>query len=310
MASLSCWGRALGALLGCVGWAALAAADVPHAHLAWSRPAASMCPSADVIKRDVAQLLGYDPFGHGGAADLLLEGAVEERATEVYARIAASTASGQSLGARELTGPRGECAALRKPIALIIGLFLEAEPARVARPRVPIWWGGFVAARSGLLPRTTPGVGASLLARVRPRLDLALQASYWFPVVIETRAGLGARFQALDATTGVCPRLTPTSGTVALFLCGALQAGVLLASPRGLEGPTQSVRLSAGALFELKLLSPLGRRFALEGALGAVAALAQPLFYLTRADGTQLDVHRPARFGALLRLTLFFELPS
>jgi hypothetical protein len=304
---------ALIALVGCLACASLARADAPRARLEWVRPTPSMCPTREVLESEVAALLGHDPFAREGAPDVVLRGAVEERTSAVYARIEAIDADGRSLGVRELTAPEGECASLRRPLALIIGLFLEGDlVAARALESHPVsgWLGGYVGALSGAQPRITAGVGLSALVRVRPRLDLSFLASYWLPVVIETAAGLGARFQGVDATAAVCPRLTPPAWKVGAFLCGGFQLGALLASPRGLDGPALQARLSARALFELKLGGVLARRAALEGSIGGVIALVRPPYSLTHSDGSHLAVHRPDLFGALLRLTLFFELAS
>ena len=301
------------ALVGCLACASLALADSPRARLEWVRPTPSMCPTREVLESEVAALLGQDPFAREGGPDVVLRGSIEERASEVYARIEARDVDGRSLGVRELTAPEGECASLRRPLALIIGLFLETDvvAARSLESHpVSGWLGGFVGALSGAQPRITAGLGVSALVRVRPRLDLSFLAAYWFPVVIETPAGLGARFQGVDVTAAACPRLTPPAWKVAAFLCGGFQLGALLATPRGLDGPARQARLSARALLELKLGGSLGRRAALEGSIGGVIALVRPAYSLTRSDETQLRVHRPDLFGALLRLTLFFELAS
>ncbi|HEX6245438.1 MAG TPA: hypothetical protein VFZ61_31160, partial [Polyangiales bacterium] len=115
---------------------------------------------------------------------------------------------------------------------------------------------------------------------------------------------------ALDATLELCPRLTPGSVTLGVYVCGALQTGVIGAAPRGLDDTARKRRFSAAGLLELKLNGALPHALLLEGTLAGVVALTQPLFYLTRDDGSTLDVHRPDRFGVLLRLTLFFQLSS
>src|SRR5262245_59011547 len=146
--------RLLFALVGWASWVSLATASEPRARLAWERPALSMCPSAETLESDVSALLGHDPFSHDAAipVDLVLKGRVEERADQVIARIEATSAGGRGLGVRELTAPHGECSALRKPLALIISLFLEAQPAHVEQPaphaRVPVWLGAFAGLRT------------------------------------------------------------------------------------------------------------------------------------------------------------------
>ena len=305
------WRRAL---LGLLVWLALpmpGSAEAPRARLVWRRPAQSMCPTAVSVESDVEQLLGRPVFTSSPDAEILIESDIEEDASGARVHIRAHNTDHVELGSRELSAAAGECASLRRPLSLVLSLLLDQESVSVRADRRrtrSLRLGVLAAGLSGTLPRMTAGFGLVLAVPLLARLDLQLGANYWLPVTIATSQGLGASFQAVAGEVALCPRLTSELGRFALSLCGGVQLGALLSSPRELEGPQRQARLSAQLLVELRLFAQLSRQFGLAGGISPVLSLSRPRYYLTHADGSTLDVHRPARGGVLLRVTLFFLL--
>jgi hypothetical protein len=263
------------------------------------------------LEHDVEELVGRRVFaGAAQDANVSVHVAIEDLPGGVRARLEARTAAGISLGRRELRAAEGECASLRRPLALVLAMLLDREDGSVRQPRRPrprLLGGASLAALSGTLPRITPGAGLVLALDLPRRLEMRLDALYWSPVSIETEEGLGARFQAAGAALAVCPRLFGGAGPVGLSLCGGGQLGALLAVPLGLDGPSRATRLLAQSFLTLKAAFRLGDKARVESAIGPTVALSRPRFFLTRADGSSLDVHRPALFGAIFQLTLIIS---
>jgi hypothetical protein len=310
---------AVGRTLAIAAWflVAVARAEPPRARLTWSRPPDSLCPTSATLEQDVEELSGRPVFSHDAReAQIWVHGQVEEQASFVRASLEARSARGVLLGRRELSAKAGGCASLRRPLALVLTMLLEAPlpkddpPERWRRASsTQLLLGASIAALSGALPRTTPGAGLALALAVSRRLELTLDALYWLPVSVETRAGSGARFHALTGMLGVCPRLFGAAGAPGLAACGAGQLGGLWASPRALEGSARSTRLIAQASLMLKATLPLVSASLLEAALGPTISLERPRYVLTRADGSTLEVHRPAAIGANFRLNLIIPWP-
>lgn len=289
-----------------LGPSSLARADALRAHLTWSHPIGSMCPSRAMLERDVEELSGQEVFVERGEAQVLVEGGVEELPESARARLTARDASGAVLGTRELVAPARECASLRAALGVVLTMLLDQEVALApaTRSRRALSGGPFLALRSGLLPRLAPGLGLDLALELRPGLRMRADLSYLFPVSSETTTGVGARFQALTVGLGACPALARRW----LWLCTGAQLSSLYATPRGLNGPGQ-LRLLGQAVLELVASLPLSRSSRLSAGLGLVVSPSRPEFFYVRNTGSEARVLRPELFGALLRFGVSFGEP-
>jgi hypothetical protein len=66
------------------------------------------------------------------------------------------------------------------------------------------------------------------------------------------------------------------------------------------------LRLLAQLLLELKLSLRMNRHSVAEAAVGPVLSLERPQLYYARGD-SNLDVFRPARLGAIVRLAIIID---
>jgi hypothetical protein len=300
--ALACW-------VGLV-WTPAATAQPPHARLIWSHPVDSTCPSAEVLQREVELLLGRSAFSSDRDPDVVIEGDVEELETGTRARLLARAADGSKLGERVLHAPAGECASLRRPLSLVLVMLLDhSQPSKTTVAKSPraLDLGAFVAGASGALPRVSAGGGLEFALEVAPRLRLHGDAWYWLPVRVETSRGTGARFQAFGAAFAACPRPSRAGAALGVSICASATLGAMLASPRALDGPPRQSRLLALVGLDLRLMLRMSRIVSMEGALGPALFLTRPRYFLSRADGSPLDVHQPALFGALFRLSVLFS---
>ena len=298
-------------LLTWLGASLPASADTPRVHLALQRPVASVCPSGTVLESDLERVEGRKIFTSEAAADVLVEGRIDDLETGVYAEISARTADGVALGTRVLRAPAGECASLRRALGLVLLMLLELDddPARVrAAPfERAVQFGVGGAVLSGTMPRMGAGVSLAFGVDLLPRLRLRSDGSYWLPVSVETPRGVGAKLQAYTLGLALCPRLSRASTAVALWFCGGGQLGGLTSSPRLLVGPAKQTRLLGQALLELTLAVRLYGASWLEASLGPVVSFNRPQFYYRRSDGKNADVFRPALLGAIFRLGFIID---
>jgi hypothetical protein len=301
-----------GALVGCA-WlciCSLAAAEPARVHLVVERPVGTMCPSERVLASDVEQLSGRTMFGAREDADVLVRGQIIDAPDGVVARLEARTADGALLGSRELRAAVGQCASLRRSLALVLTLLLDEDASRehrsVRRP-LPVHVGAGAGVLTNTLPRASAGFSFSLGFDASPGLRVRTDTSYWLPVAIETTRGVGAQLQALGSELSVCPRLSNARAPVDFWLCAGAQLGALLSTPRRLTGPPRQARWLGQATAGLRASVRLGGRTALEASLGLALALSRPRFSYENAAGFGVPVHRPSALGAILRLSLIIE---
>lgn len=294
-----------------LGWTQAARAEGGQAFLAWQRPPASQCPTAEALQQDVEELAGRPVFTASTQdARIRIQGAVSEDEMGAYAQLVVRSADGALLGVRELREKPGECAALRRPLALVLVMLLDsdtpgAEPESHAPRKLSL--GPTLAGLSGTLPRVTAGLGAALTYDLLSRLRLEGEVDYWFPVRVETDAGRGARLEALSVTLGLCPRLTPAHLTFALFACANSMLGAVMASPLGLTHADRQGRLLAQVGISAEWSVRLSKALEMRGFLAPGVNLSRPRFFFMRDDGSVLDVHRAALFSFSFGLSLLFS---
>jgi hypothetical protein len=275
-------------------------AEAQSVHLRWSSPAASMCPNGTTLRDDVQRLTGQRFVTDPQQAEVRVVGRIEQDELEVRALLEAHTADGSPMGTRELRASADDCAALRRPLAMVLALLLEQPPQR---HRVGFAIGAELAGDTHLMPRTTGGVGVMAMLTPRPRLGLRLSGDYWWPVVAETSAGAGARLQGVGGSVSLCPRLK-AGARIGLWLCLGTQAGALRASPRGLTTQRAKTLAFADLLAELALSVRAGRGLTVWASGGPLCSLARPELFFARADGLPERIQRASSVGAVFRLSL------
>jgi hypothetical protein len=290
-------------------------AEPGRARLLLLRPAQSTCPTAEDVQADVEALLGRAIFTSESAGAVEVRCDIMEHQSGSLARIDVRAPDGSALGTRELSAGPGECAALRRPLALVLVMLLdsqqptpEAPPAPAPRRKLQGALNAFAGVLVGALPRATGGLGLGLGPRLSPRLDLRFDAAYWLPVTAETQQGTGAKFHGVTLGGAACPAWPWGAGPLRLALCGGAQAVLLVAVPHQVSGRTREL----GAYGQGYLTVNLQARWAgylLEAALGPTLAFTRPEFFLVESDGSKLEVQRPARWGAIFRLGLIIPAP-
>ena len=294
------------ALLGLLG-SPFAHADATRAHLSWTRPAHGMCPTGAMIERDVEELAGHRVFAAEAQADLLVRGSIDDGAAGVRAWFEARTPAGELVGTRELAALPGECAGLRRSLALVLAILLDrpTHPPAVAptprHTRAPRF-GVSLGLLSGSLPRVAPGVGLSLVQPVSNTLRVRADGSYWLPQTGTNGAGVGATMSAATGGLALCPEWTLGHTRWSLQGCAGGQLGALMATPRGLQRPAPARRLLAQVVVELGLSLRVSPRARLFLSAGSTCALSRPRFFYDRADHESVLIGRPLLFGAIARL--------
>jgi hypothetical protein len=284
-----------------------AQAEAARVHLHWVRPPNSMCPAGATVQRDVEEQLEQRVFVPESEAEVLVRGRVHDQATGVRVLVEVRDAGGALLGKRELTAKAGECASLRSPLAFLLGMLLESEGMRLAERRrrtSSLRAGASVGLLSGVLPRTSPGLGLRFAVDPTHALRLRVDASYWLPVVLETPSGVGAKLQSLGLELLACPRLGRSTERLDWWICGGVRAASLHGAPRKLSGAERQLRVLGQGVLELALSVRLSPRSSLELGAGLLTSFTRPEVTYVRSDRSVARVHRVARFGAILRLGL------
>jgi len=285
-------------------------AQTVRAHLTVDRPVDSFCPTAQALQSDVEALAGRTLFTSGESAEVSLECTLTEDDEGARADIEVRGADGTLLGTRQVRSESGECASLRRPLAFVLWMLLERDPHEAGRgggarsgPRRALGFGASFAGSSGILPRPSPGFGASLRLGVARPVDLRFDGEYWLPVRAETSSGAGAVLRGFSLGGAVCPALLPAARGFGLAMCAGAHLVSILAIPRGLTSEADKWAFFGQALFSVDVGYRWSRAW-LFAELGPSVAFSRPEIYLTRSDGSRLQVHRAPRLGALLRLTL------
>ncbi|MFM2416305.1 MAG: hypothetical protein RL385_1028 [Pseudomonadota bacterium] len=278
----------------------------------WQRPPASMCPGRATLEADVEDLLGRPVFTREADAELRVRGGVREDADRVYAYLDAQLADGTPLGRRELTAAAGECASLRQALALVLTLFAEESEAAVGRPR-NVWpapgslrWGLTTGVLMGTLPRADGAAGALLVSELAKGLRGRIDATYFFPIAVQTQAGQGARIDAAALGLRICPHLWG-EGTLVLRACAGADLGVFRARPKALSEGAQRVRLLGQGILTLEAEARLHARLGLLVGLGPTFPFARPHFYLRTAADQPITVFRPGLVGAFLHMSVIIS---
>jgi hypothetical protein len=283
---------------------ALTQAQDARAHLRWTRPAGSQCPSSATLQADVVALEGAPVFVAEAQADLVLRGAIVDTADGVHVRVEARDARGALLGTREFSAQAGDCASLRRVLALMLTILIDsaelARPSHVHAHR-PLVAGAGLSLWSGTLPLVRPGLSLAIAGDPLQRLRLRGYATYVLPVSARTPAGVGARFDAFALGSALCPRLSPVEAAVGLWVCAGAQLAFVYTRPQMLEGPARQLRVLGQALLELSFSLRITKRSSLEAALGVVGSPYRPEFLFLKNDHSRVFVHRPAPFGVLAR---------
>ncbi|MFM2416916.1 MAG: hypothetical protein RL385_1639, partial [Pseudomonadota bacterium] len=278
----------------------------------WQRPPASMCPGRATLEADVEDLLGRPVFTREADAELRVRGGVREDADGVYAYLDAQLADGSPLGRRELTAAAGECASLRQALALVLTLFAEESGAAIRRPR-NLWpvqgslrWGLTTGVLVGTLPRADGAAGVLLVSELAKGLRGRIDATYFFPIAVQTRAGQGARIDAAALGLRLCPHLWGER-TLVLRACAGADLGAFRARPKALSEGVQRMRLLGQGSVTLEAEARILSRLGLLVGLGPTFPFARPHFYLRTADEQPLTVFRPGPVGAFLHMSLIIS---
>ncbi len=288
--------------------ASIALAQSEAVHLVWDRPVGSLCPARAALESDVEQIMGRRVFTSEADARVIVRGAIEEGATGARVRIEARTVGGQLLGTRELSAEPGRCASLRDAIVLVLTMFIERDDeVRVAEldrrgPRFGFGASGSVV--SVPLPATTWSAGPSLSLEVGSLLRFRADAAYYGPVVIRTRAGVGAKLQAFSVALRACFGVWGDPSVFVLRVCLGTELGALVSTPLELYGPSRQTRLLALGTLDVRWEKQLGSVALLDLGVGPLVSLSRPSFSYIRSDRRTRDVYRPDSLGIIFQITV------
>ena len=200
---------------------------------------------------------------------------------------------------RRLSVEGPDCHQLDEAIVLVVALMVDSAETQTHALRVPsrppassVSVGVDGAFVSGMIPRTSFGVGLTSDVRIVPLWPIDLRTDLW-PTSQTLRAGAGARFGAWTAGIGVCP-LDIAGQAWALYGCLGATGGEILSSGVGLDVSVSHTRaygqvdLRVGT--RLRIAGPL---FAAVD-LGAGVPLARDTYTYTQASGAVDEVFRTA----------------
>jgi hypothetical protein len=142
----------------------------PSSRLVYSRDrGAERCPDEDVVRREVASRLGYDPFFP--TADRAIIAEVKPAPKGFRATVHLVDKTGIVRGKRELHSPGRDCAELLKSIALAISIAID--PDAVEEPQPP----------PGQSDNPTPAVPPATIPNAPPGLAMTPQETPEFSEV-------------------------------------------------------------------------------------------------------------------------------
>jgi hypothetical protein len=290
-----------------LAWPPLAAkAQQQVVYLEWQRPLGSTCPPASVLERDVEDTLDRKVFTATPAAQLRIQGSIEERDSETWVHLTARSRSGRVLGMRELHAVGGGCAALRSDIVLVLTLLVEREEVVSEAPEVSSSFGISSTLMANVLPRWDVGVGPTLLLDIASVLQLRVDLSYFFPVAIRTPSGVAADLHAVSFTLRACPRLYGQDSALSLHVCAGAQAGAWLVAQTEPASRALQIRLLAQGLLELRAGLRLGESTSLTLGAGPSLSMSRAALYAAYASGTRMFLYRVPLLGAQVQLSLMF----
>ncbi len=290
--------------------------------------AAPACPDRADLAEAVSVRLGRDPFA---ATNSNIEVSVRYRKAGTWqALVHLSTASGRSLGVREISTDAADCAALRDPVALVVALLVDVsadelppepepavdEPTRPTKrslripaptPRDPslrVLWAVSASASAGLLPNLAVGAQVGVWIAPSNLVAVGLGLQFW-PSQRDELAGrpAGADIRADALAAELCgPRLDLDS--LWLRPCLVQRFSRLSASAFGFDSNRESGRLALSTGLGGHMFVPL------LGSLGAFSSVSADFHWLrdrfvyARSDGTRGELHRPAPVVGFLQVGL------
>ena len=276
-------------------------------YLEWQRPLGSTCPPANVLERDVEETLDRKVFTTTPAAELSIQGSIEEQGPETWVHLTARNRQGRVLGMRELHAVGGGCAALRSDIVLVLTLLVEREEVLSEETDVNVSLGVSGTLMAYVLPRWDAGVGPTLVLDVADALlQLRADLTYFFPVAIRTTSGVAAELHAASLTLRACPRLYGQDSAFSLHVCGGLQAGAWLVSQTEPSSRPLQIRLLAQGLLELRAGVQLGESTRLTLAVGPSLSVHRTTFFAAYDAGMRALLYRVPLLGAQVQLALVF----
>jgi hypothetical protein len=170
--------------------------------LSWTRqPGAEACIGEDELRRNIAGMLGRDPFAEANGP--VFSGVVRREGDALTATLTSSR-PGEPPTSREFSASAADCAPLTDAVALAVVLAVEhaaphVEPALIVQPAPPraelaeaprrapsdtlaalghAYWS------LGMLPRPTTGVGITTRFKLRDRAAL-VAGGLWLPSASE-----------------------------------------------------------------------------------------------------------------------------
>lgn len=302
---------------------------------------ASGCVGASALEAMVEERLQRKVFVHDGNADLLVE--IDEREVpEQGYRVTLTLRSKEGiwLGARELEGPSGECAALDESLALVVAIAVDipkeellareraaAQPTPTAKPapppaprrlRVPepryvprrarasqrVEWtpAAAFAISAGILPGLTPGARLSFGVRP-PNFWRSEIGGSWWKSQDASEDDRGSHFKMLALDFSVCP-WEGGSRSVRVLACAMQMLGQIRAHGFGFDENREPKRFfyAFGARLQAGFRLSDWARLRLAGS-GLVPASRDRFIYVDSL-GRSVSVYRAAPVGGVAELGL------
>ncbi|HMA95416.1 MAG TPA: hypothetical protein VKP30_22160 [Polyangiaceae bacterium] len=303
------------------------------AHLDWSAPETSTCPSAESLVQAVETRLSRTVFVRGGSADVLLKVRIRPTGNQWSAQLELLDAARNTLGTRTLQSRSRDCAALNDVLPVVVALLVDASRQHVALDLPPpndrtlepdakvapsqdlarqgsaertrlhnpptaspnFGWTASAEGVYGLLPGAAPG--AKLSGFIEPG-QLNVPVEFWLGALTSSGGETALRMTLMHLGIGVCPKLWRSS--VHWSLCSGASVGSLQTFGRGFEINLASKSVHVDVRTWTQLDVPIARPWFVRIELGAVFPLIRRRFVGESEPGVRSLLHRPAAVAPLL----------
>lgn len=302
------------------------------AHLDWSAPLTSNCPSAMDMVRAVEIRLGRTVFVEGRAADVRLIVKIEPSVGNWVARLELLDAAHKTVGTRTLHSKSRDCAALNEVLPVVVALLVDATQQHVAlelpqpNPTPPnnerneqsaspqsqastlrsnaaaapsaslgVGWTASFEGVYALLPGAAPG--AKLLGFVEPGA-LQVPLEFWLNALSSSDGPAAMRMTLMQLGAGGCPTLWRRS--VAWMLCAGFDVGTMQSFGRGFDVNLSSKSFHFDVRAWTQLDVPIARPWFARIEAGALFPVTRPRFMGEKEPQVPTLLHRPAAIAPFL----------
>jgi len=317
-----------------LGMGAAHAEEKRAAALNWVRAkGAETCIDAPRLAQRVEERLARPVFPAPAQASLIVEGRAEKTATGFSATLQVFDPAGASLGSRELSSDRADCAELSETVVLVLAVMIDPDGALAAVPSAPREpkaepapppaerpappprmrpetgtrdLSVFGRVELGSLPEPGVGVGAAAVISWSPLRTFRVGGAGFFDQSRSVGGDptRGARFRLLYTALEYCP-LFARGERFGVLACAGAAGGVLQSRSYGLD-PREQDQVAPVLNGIAQVRGDLRLVGAVHGVVGAGLSVpfVRTLFEVTDRGGVTRELFEPDALSASFDLGL------